>query len=440
MASDLNLFIKSLLNDEQNDKIQPENQFVASPYAQRPWDMPILPKPEPKTDQFVASPYTSRPWDVDLNAMINNLNPIPPMETPATITSESNASSKKVSMPSQKEALPPVIPTSDQPKAKDTQDLEIRQALANYQGNLADIGLKRSIDKGLGSAYGALGHKVDEEGYRQQIKEAGLPVELLEKIREADKQKTFQDPTSARSQMTRNIAKTYLAQAGLNALAGKITDDMSAEQVDALTKGTFKDAVDNQMRLRGLQEQVASRKEIAEANRLAREDAMSVKKQEKVDKEKAKVDESTYRYNSLNKNLDKLDKLVEDEGTNVITGPEGEIMDKIIYEAAIDFAKLVDPESVAREGEVAAAQKYMLPIRNQMGLGMSNKTARQLIKDYKDSLNERMEARNSAKGAAQREFKPSSPQQPQGTNAPHGEYVQQGGKTFKWDGQKYVAQ
>jgi hypothetical protein len=110
-----------------------------------------------------------------------------------------------------------------------------------------------------------------------------------------------------------------------------------------------------------------------------------------------KVEEASYRYKTLKGNTSKLRDLVTKNGTMDLFGAEGTAMDRLIFEMAIDYAKLVDPDSVAREGEVAAAQKYMLPIRNYGGAGMTNSTAQQVIDDYEKSLDDRLKARESSK-------------------------------------------
>lgn len=103
--------------------------------------------------------------------------------------------------------------------------------------------------------------------------------------------------------------------------------------------------------------------------------------------------EVLYRYNALAGNADKLKELVKNEGTVALFGSKGTDMDSKIYQMAVDYAKLIDPDSVAREGEVAAAQKYMLPIRNWGGFGMKNETAMSAINDYLNSLDDRLKAR-----------------------------------------------
>lgn len=109
--------------------------------------------------------------------------------------------------------------------------------------------------------------------------------------------------------------------------------------------------------------------------------------------------ETNYRYTALKQNAVKLKDLVKKVGTMEVAGPEASDMDKAIYEMALDYAKLVDPDSVAREGEVAAAKKYMLPFRDYGGATTRNETALEQIDNYVDSLDKRLEARASAFGS-----------------------------------------
>lgn len=107
--------------------------------------------------------------------------------------------------------------------------------------------------------------------------------------------------------------------------------------------------------------------------------------------------EANYRFISLKNNAQQLKDLIEKEGTASFTGSAGSQMDSKIYQMAVDFAKLVDPDSVAREGEVAAAQKYMLPFRDNGGLTTRNNTAKMQIDNYMKDLDSRLAARNAAK-------------------------------------------
>jgi hypothetical protein len=89
-----------------------------------------------------------------------------------------------------------------------------------------------------------------------------------------------------------------------------------------------------------------------------------------------KMKEIQGRAREIKNSLNKLKATIEKTGTYEMFGPESGDMDSAIYQAAVDYAKLVDPNSVAREGEVAAAQKYMLPVK---GLGVANSTAQKIL-------------------------------------------------------------
>ena len=66
------------------------------------------------------------------------------------------------------------------------------------------------------------------------------------------------------------------------------------------------------------------------------------------------------------------------------------------YQLAIMYAKIVDPDSVAREGEVAAAQKYLIPT----GWLTRNKTTLAAIKNMQDTVDEYQTNRKEAKSSA----------------------------------------
>lgn len=112
--------------------------------------------------------------------------------------------------------------------------------------------------------------------------------------------------------------------------------------------------------------------------------------------------ELAYRYNILKQNAEDLKSLIKKHGTMEVMGAEGAMMDDKLYQIAVDYAKLVDPDSVAREGEVAAAKKYMLPVRESLvpfgpaGSAYTNKTAVELVDNYIKGLDKRLEARRVA--------------------------------------------
>ena len=121
--------------------------------------------------------------------------------------------------------------------------------------------------------------------------------------------------------------------------------------------------------------------------------------------------ESEYRYNILKKNAADLKEIIKKEGTFAPFGTAGSDMDSKIYQMAVDYAKLVDPDSVAREGEVAAAQKYLLTFRNYGGIGTKNSTALKQIDNYLSDLDKRLEARKMANEGTQIAMPKKEPQE-----------------------------
>ena len=61
-------------------------------------------------------------------------------------------------------------------------------------------------------------------------------------------------------------------------------------------------------------------------------------------------------------------------------------LQQLPYKMAITYSKIVDPSSVAREGEVAAAQKYLIPT----GLTVSDKVTLAAIKNQREEIKRRI--------------------------------------------------
>ena len=106
------------------------------------------------------------------------------------------------------------------------------------------------------------------------------------------------------------------------------------------------------------------------------------------DPTKATQADQTFRVNvaELTSKLDQLEGLVNKYGNFEVMSPEAAAMlPQLQYSIAINYAKAVDPTSVAREGEVNAAQKYMLP----MGMGTRNATTLAAIKNMRNEIQRR---------------------------------------------------
>lgn len=101
------------------------------------------------------------------------------------------------------------------------------------------------------------------------------------------------------------------------------------------------------------------------------------------------------RAKDLKTNLDKLETLIDKYGTEELLGSQSEEMDQLLMLIAIDNAKIVDPQSVAREGEVAAAQKYLLPVKSWF---KSEGTAKKLISNLRGNIDSMVASRQQATG------------------------------------------
>ena len=80
---------------------------------------------------------------------------------------------------------------------------------------------------------------------------------------------------------------------------------------------------------------------------------------------------------------DEFENTIKKYGTFEIGSPEGSAkLGQLPYQMAVTYAKIVDPSSVAREGEVAAAQKYIIPT----GLLTRNDTALNAIANFRNDI------------------------------------------------------
>jgi hypothetical protein len=70
-------------------------------------------------------------------------------------------------------------------------------------------------------------------------------------------------------------------------------------------------------------------------------------------------------------------------------------LNQLPYQMAIAYAKTVDPSSVAREGEVAAAQKYLIPL----GLTKRQDVALQSVENFRRDIVDQMQSYKKATGS-----------------------------------------
>lgn len=114
-------------------------------------------------------------------------------------------------------------------------------------------------------------------------------------------------------------------------------------------------------------------------------------------KKREAIVEIRERGANIDRNLKELEKLVEEEGTFNVVGPQNKMLKDKLYQIAIDIAKLMDPGSVAREGEVNAIMKFSL---FEPGPFMRDSTAIELIQNLRKGMNARLQEAYRVRGIA----------------------------------------
>jgi hypothetical protein len=136
---------------------------------------------------------------------------------------------------------------------------------------------------------------------------------------------------------------------------------------------------------------------------------------------KLEISEKTFMANAQEylEQLKELEDTVNKYGNFEVASPgatKGAIeasakLDQLPYKMAITYAKIVDPQSVAREGEVAAAQKYVIP----MGLLTGNDKTLAAIKNQREEIKRRVEQFRELNSDKLKGKPVPTAEQPQGT-------------------------
>lgn len=162
----------------------------------------------------------------------------------------------------------------------------------------------------------------------------------------------------------------------------KMMETEAAAKVDFSKQKALKEIEDRQnIRKEGVKAALEAQKE---ANKLATDEKKEAQKKadEKVKGEK----EFRNRYKSINDELAALNALIDQKGTYEALGSHNAELAQKIDSIAIDSAKLFDPQSVARESEVAAFKKMLF---EPGALTTRNSTAKDVLKSYQKMLERR---------------------------------------------------
>lgn len=172
-------------------------------------------------------------------------------------------------------------------------------------------------------------------------------------------------------------ASSPLAKAQGQALLAQLI-----QKRDAFDAATKQRSFDNQLKLED-----AKTRRLAVENRPAAGTA----------KAKSEVMAVEDRVKNINRSLDQMEAIVKKHGTMDLTGPTTELLEGAMTSYAVDMAKLRDPTSVAREGEVEMEKKALF----RPGLASwrtSNATALELIKAARANVAKRRDVAYEVRG------------------------------------------
>jgi hypothetical protein len=112
-------------------------------------------------------------------------------------------------------------------------------------------------------------------------------------------------------------------------------------------------------------------------------------------KDKKLLTETEDRRQNIINNISELERMIADKGTYEMLGSHNQNLDRLVDQVATDMAKLQDPESVARPGEVELVKQGLV----QSGFKNSNKTALDILKKFKGEVEGRAKTAYEVRGA-----------------------------------------
>lgn len=219
-------------------------------------------------------------------------------------------------------------------------------------------GLRKGADDEVRNIEARRKGKMDEIRFGKELQAADLAERKMVKENE------LSDPMSPQSQVFQRAIKA--------AAPGMFTDE-ELKSVSAADK-------DRILSLAQLKETIASRKQTAalaagEKRRLADE------------KRTATVREIQERANNIETNISKLENMIRESGTYELMGSHNQVLDGLVETIATDMAKLQDPESVARPGEVALVKRSLI----QSGFKNRNSTALDILDKFRNQIRDRVD-------------------------------------------------
>jgi hypothetical protein len=230
------------------------------------------------------------------------------------------------------------------------------------------------------------------------------------KSSEMDEQQQRAELSSLANQMTMNLAQLGTPATTIQQIAGAIGPRRFSNPAEAAMEGAISgdqklmdaaaqaDLASQAGNIQQASNQQAWQTKENELNRQLQRDlkAMDMRQDQQGKQKEQKQADTDFGTNvkAALKGLNDLEKTIKEDGNFEFWNEKSKAkLEQAQYDLAIKYAKIVDPTSVAREGEVAAAQKYMLPL----GFGTRNSLSLAAIKEFKNKIAETVKARAATK-------------------------------------------
>lgn len=236
-----------------------------------------------------------------------------------------------------------------------------------------------------------------EKGRSAKIQDFGLNRDLTKFERED------RDDVRAQKELAENDSLDSDVTKSKRVFASKMApsidfSNMSGAQIDKLIPSVQKVYEINQKsidRKEAAAERANARAESREDRTFQRELVSNEKQKVRDEKKKTTLNEVEDRKQNIEQNLTELEKMIKDKGTYEVFGSHNTDLDRRVDAIATDMAKLADPNSVARPSEVELFKKGL--IQSNIG-SMRNETALNILKNFRDEVNKRVETAYRVRG------------------------------------------
>lgn len=266
----------------------------------------------------------------------------------------------------------------------------IASAFAGFGAGLRGKDVSQTFDSAMNSSQAKTKKAIEDfdKARDQKKQDFAFDRDVDKAQRENDAVAEAKDPMSARSKAAQDM---LVQDYGMDpAIASKMT----AEQVEARLPG-LKNKLDREMKEREFSEKQKDRQLQREQMQSNKDIARADKKEVKDEKKKIALNEVEDRRRNIEDNIARLEQMIEENGTYETFGSHNALMEGYLNDIATDMSKLKDPGSVARPSEVEGELKGLFKSGD---LSLTNATAKDILKKYREKVNERANTAYQVRG------------------------------------------